>query len=205
MPKQYQSQGKNEWSYLVEVDEVEDAPKTYQFSASDNERVDLARRLNVLSVEKANATITLQDIGGGVVHAIGMVRADVTQSCVVSLVPISEHIEDEFEGWFGDKAKSAVSFAKARSERDSKKGPAKGPVEAEIMEESVDPEPIVGGKVDIGELATQYLSLAINPYPHAPDAPREFTIGPKGAKTDGDGASLRKNPFEALKDWKEKR
>ncbi len=198
MPKQY-SHEKSEWSYLVDVEDLERGPKTFTFTASDEERGDLARRLGIVSVEMAEASITLQRVGGGVVQAMGTIRADVTQSCVVSLVPVKNRIEEEFEGWFGDK-NNAVSFAKARNEREAKKGHT----EMEVMEESVDPEPIIGGRVDVGELATQYLSLFLDPYPHADGVSGEFVAGPQPEK-DGAGAAIRKNPFEALKDWKEKR
>ena len=197
MPKQYKS-GPAEWSFLVEVDKNDSTAKSITFEADADERADLARRLGIVSVERAAATVTLQRVGGGIVHAIGFVRADVTQSCVVTLAPVPDHVEEEFEGWFGDKT-NAVSFVRARQEREAKKGH----IEAEILEESIDPEPIVNGKVDVGELATQFLSLGLNPYPHAEGVVHSVTD--EDAPKDEDGANLRRNPFEALKDWKEKR
>ncbi len=198
MPKQYNKIDKAEWSYLVSVEDLENGPKTYRFDADEQECADLARRFGIVSVESASASITLQAIGGGTIQAIGTVVADLTQGCVVSLAPVAARVEEEFEGWFGDQNK-AVSFVKAKHEREAKKGHT----EAEVLEESIDPEPVIGGKVDIGELATQYLSLGLNPYPHAQGVAYEFSA-PSGAK-DSEGASFRKNPFEALKDWKEKR
>ena len=199
MPKQYNSGGA-EWSHTVDVEKISAEPKRYQFAADDRQRIDLARRLGVVSVEKAECIATIQKVSGGTYHAIGTVRADLTQSCVVSLAPVPAHIEDEFEGWYSDKDANAVSFAKARSEREVKKGQT----EIEVLEESADPEAVVGGKIDIGELATQYLSLARDPYPQAEGVAHVYTANPPGTK-DGEGAELRKSPFEALKDWKEKR
>lgn len=199
MPKQYKGGAAlSEWSYLVDVESLSSEPKTFSFQADEEERADLARRFGIVSVESAEAGVTVQLVGGGVIHAMGHVRADVTQSCVVTLAPVCGHVEDEFEGWFGDQGK-AVSFARAKSEREAKKMHS----EVEVLEESIDPEPIINGKVDLGEFATQYLSLALNPYPRAEGVPHEFSAGPQAK--DEDGASLRKNPFEALKDWKEKR
>jgi hypothetical protein len=200
MPKQYFAGGGGaEWSHVVDIDKLSSEPRTFTFSADERQRIDLARRLAIVSIEEAKAVVTLQKIGGGIVHALGTVRAELTQACVVSLAPVPVHIEDEFEGWYGDKTATAVSFAKARSEREVKKGHT----EIEVMEESADPEPIIGGKIDIGELATQYLSLALDPYPRAEGVSPVYSIGP--SDKDGEGAELRKSPFEALKDWKEKR
>lgn len=199
MPKSYNLMGDHpEWSVSVEVKKIGAEPKTFRFEASDEEREDLARRLGVVSVEEADATITLQQVKGGIVQAIGTIRAQVTQNCVVSLAPVISQIEEQFEGWFGDE-NAAVSFARAKSERDAKKAN----METEILEESVDPEPIINGQVDIGELATQHLALAIDPYPHAPGVKYELGVDTK--EENAPGASLRKSPFEALKDWKEKR
>lgn len=197
MPKNYAHNEKSEWSYTVDVDDVGSEPKTYNFKASAQERTDLARRMGLVSIEAAQASVTVQR-ASGVIHAIGTIRAAVTQSCVVSLAPVPAEIEDEFEGWFGDKA-SALSFAKARNDREAKKSHT----EIEVLEEAVDPEPIVNGKIDLGELATQYMSLALDPYPRAEGVSSQYIV-PEGEK-DKEGAELRRSPFEALKDWKEKR
>lgn len=198
MPKKYQNGGASEWTALVEVEKLPAAPKIFKIEADEQERVDLARRMGIVSVEKAEADITLQRVSGGVIHALGSLRAEVTQSCVVSLAPVREVIEEEFEGWFGSDS-SAVSFARAKSDRDAKKSG----MESEILEESVDPEPIVNGAVDIGELAAQHLSLSLDPYPHAPGVKYELAVD--SHEQTPEGVNLRKNPFEALKDWKEKR
>jgi hypothetical protein len=189
----------SEWSVLVDVDSVPTAtPKSFHIEATEDERVDLARRMGILSVERAVADITLQRVRGGVIHALGTLYADVTQACVISLAPIAESMETEFEGWFGGDD-AAVSFARAKSEREAKK-PG---VETEILEESVDPEPIINGKIDIGELAAQHMSLSLDPYPHAQGV--AYELGVDSHEETPEGINLRKNPFEALKDWKEKR
>lgn len=198
MPKHYSQNEKAEWSYLLDVEDIGAEPKTYTFSADEQERADLSRRMGLISMQSAQASVTVQRVGGGIIHAIGTVRAEVTQSCVVSLGPVPAHAEDEFEGWYGDNDK-AVSFAKAKNDRDAKKAHS----ELEILEEAVDPEPIVNGKIDVGELATQFLSLALDPYPRAEGVSSQYIV-PEGTK-DKEGAELRRSPFEALKDWKEKR
>lgn len=199
MPKSYNLMGDHpEWSMPVEVDKIGTEPKTFHFEATEEECGDLAHRLKVVSLEEASANVTLQKIKGGIIHALGTIRAKVTQECVVSLLPVISQLEEQFEGWYGDD-NSAVSFARAKSDRDAKKAN----METEVLEESVDPEPIINGRIDIGELAAQHLSLAIDPYPHAPGIKYELGVDTK--EENAPGASLRKSPFEALKDWKEKR
>jgi hypothetical protein len=199
MPKNYSQTGDvPEWSELVEIDKLSIEPKTFHIEASEEECENLSRRLGIERLEDLRADITLQHVKGGMIQALGTVRAKVIQNCVVSLAPVETEVEEQFEGWFGDE-NTAVSFARAKSDREAKKAN----MEVEILEESVDPEPIVSGRVDIGELTTQHLSLAIDPYPHAPGVKYELGVDTKDENAPG--ASLRKSPFEALKDWKEKR
>ena len=165
--------------------------------ADERARVDLARRLDIEALEALTADLSVSPAKGGVVHVHGQLRAKILQNCVVTLDPLRSTIEEEVEGWFSDE-EQMVSFAKIRKEKQTRKAHA----EVEILDESEDPEPIVNGKIDLGELVTQHLSLAIDPYPHKEGVAYEYTQEKASA---GKGSEIRRNPFEALKDWKEKR
>ena len=99
-------------------------------------------------------------------------------------MPVKAYLEEEFEGWFADPG-SFASIAKARQ---SKAGKA-ADNEVQILEEHEDPEPILDGKIDLGDLTAQYLSLSLDPYPKAPGAVWAEGEGPEESST------LRKNPF----------
>ena len=136
-----------------------------------------------------------RDTGSMVIHVMGHIDAKITQSCVVTLEPIETTISENFEAWYADPA-AAVSLTRARHDRQASKGSKEMPV----LDERDDPEPVIDGKIDIGELVTQYLSLAIDPYPH-----KEGVRYEKGDDESGPVKSdLQKNPFAALKDWKNK-
>jgi hypothetical protein len=198
MPKRTMPAGMSgEWSFPVEVGTINADPQTYNFHALDSECANLARRAGVEKLEGVEASVTVMRMRGGVIHAMGSLRANVTQSCVVTLTPIHAALEERFEGWYGGED-AAVSFARAKNERDAKKAN----MEMEVLEESVDPEPIIAGLIDLGELAAQHLCLSIKPYPRAPGAAHDQSVDDV---SDSSGAAIRKNPFEALKDWKEKR
>lgn len=196
MPKNYGASA-NEWSHLLAVDAIGDKPLRLQIAPDEREKTDLARRLGVESVRELSAAVTVSPAKAGIIHVSGRFSADVTQSCVVTLEALENHLEEDFEGWFSDQAQM-VSFAKVRKEKQIQKAHA----EVEVLDESEDPEPVVNGKIDLGELVTQYVSLAVDPYPHKEGV--EYENGddkPAAAKPDG----AARNPFEALKDWKEKR
>mgnify|MGYP003391861035 CR=1 FL=1 len=181
-----------EWSHPVNVTELETRGKKLHIEADPAQRAALASRLGVVRVEKAQADVELVPQGASV-HVTGHLTAAVIQNCVVSLQPLNIAIDEEFDGWFADPDK-AVSFLKARHEKIHKGGQ----VEMPILEENEDPEAIIDGHIDIGELATQYFSLAINPYPHAEGV--KFEVGDDTPQTEM--PEERKNPFAALKDWK---
>ncbi len=187
---------RHEWSYMIEADDITVEGRTFTISAAPEECKDIARRLQVVSVEALTADILLKrEPGGHVIRAEGEVKALVTQNCVVSLEPVAEEVCEPISAWYMDEAQ-AVSFARARHERLGRGAEAELPV----LEEKDDPEPIIDGQIDLGELAAQYLALGVNPYPH-----KEGVVSDNIEKADSVPlkAPSRPNPFEALKKWKE--
>ena len=188
----------SEWPYQIDAEEISATPQSYFLSANAQERKDIARRLEIQSLEELSATLNIsRDASGMRIEVLGQLKANVIQNCVITDEPIEGWIEEDFQAWFADQEQT-VSFVQAKKERQSKKGHQ----EVEMTEESEDPEPIVDGMIEAGELVIQYLSLAINPYPHAEGAHYEYGDDSNG---DREASAVRKNPFEALKNWKSKR
>lgn len=182
-----------EWSHLINVDEIDGLGATFTISPDEESCAALVRRLDVKDIADVVAEVTLKQ-QGQVVHVSGSARARITQNCVVTLDPVETQLEEDFEAWFADPDQ-AISISKARRERELKKGHSEVP----MLEENEDPEPIVNGQIDLGELVVQYLSLGINPYPHA-----EGVEYQNPEEEQREASELRKNPFAALKDWKDK-
>lgn len=196
MPKEQLTE--QEWSHFYDVDDLESGSETITIEASDEECQDMARRLGVNQITEAKANVTLaREQGGRIIHVTGNFEVHVTQECVVSGDPVKTIINEPLEGWFADK-ETTVSFAAAKREKDA----AQSHGEIEMVDESEDPEPIIESVIDLGELVTQHISLAIPPYPHKDGI--EYEYGDDQMQID-ENSPLRKNPFEALKDWKENR
>lgn len=186
-----------EWSYLVEEERAGTDIKDLTLTPSAEEVAALCKRLNLKVLEGLTAHLKLdRPPSGMVVHVTGRFTAKLTQACVVSLEPVITDLEEEFEAWFANPD-NAVMLSKARRDRQAKKGGGEEP----MMEEKDDPEPIVNGHIDLGELVTQYLSLALDPYPRAPgheEEDGEYEL----VKAQSPASDLQRNPFAALKDWK---
>jgi uncharacterized metal-binding protein YceD (DUF177 family) len=90
-------------------------------------------------------------------------------------------------------AKIGESFSADFADADRRR-----PAETDLDFEADDPpEPIRNGHIDLGELAAEQLSLALNPYPRAPGAaiPEEFSPDPDAEEE----AERAVNPFSILK------
>ncbi len=123
--------------------------------ATAEERERVAERLGLVAIDQLAATARVERDSGGVVHVSGRLEADVVQTCIVTLTGFPSHVEDSFETDFSaDSPDEGGEFV--------------------FDLDSEPPEPIVGGEIDLGELVTQYLSLALDPYPRAPGV----TFGP---------------------------
>jgi uncharacterized metal-binding protein YceD (DUF177 family) len=185
-----------EWSHNIEADKAGIEIVDIEFSPPLESIAPLCKRLNIDSLESCLARIKFKRQQGNlVVYVQGEIEAAISQRCVKTLAPVVSKIQEPFEAWFSDPAQ-AVSLNKVRQMRDTEKHQGEAP----MMEEEDDPEPIIDGQIDVGELATQFLSLAINPYPYA-----------EGVRQDGEEEGIiaiipeeRRNPFAALRDLKTK-
>ena len=82
----------------------------------------------------------------------GTVEADITQICVVSLDPFETHVSEPID----------VDYEAER--------PATRPsvVEPITLGDRDPPETIVDGRIDVGVLASEFLTLSLDPYPKKP-------------------------------------
>lgn len=196
MAKKPQTIVETEWSYFVDVNSLDKDRTAFDISPNEAERKRLCQRLGLVSIEALDAELVVARRAGEVAyHVTGSFKAEITQSCVVTLEPVQSTVSEEFEAWFADP-EAAIPLAKARHDRLNEKGHGELP----ILEESEDPEPLIEGKIDLGELVTQYMALTVNPYPHAEGV--EFEQGDDQIAKPDD--ALTKSPFAALKDWKDK-
>jgi uncharacterized metal-binding protein YceD (DUF177 family) len=169
-----------EFSRFVEADSVGTHRMERRISANPEERAALAKRFELIGIDRLEAVFTLKRAGGGVIHVQGEIQAEVTQACVVTLAAVPAKIAETFSADFADE--------------DDRRRPAETDLDFEADDP---PEPIRNGHIDLGELAAEHLSLALNPYPRAPGAqiPAEFSPDPDAEE----GTERPVNPFSILK------
>lgn len=163
------------WSMPVAVAQIPESGSHIEFEADPAQREGLARLAGLRDVIEASAAFDLTHIAGGGIHAVGLVRGLVGQTCVVTLEPVDNGIEEPVDVMFIPAGAQVASPAPPEGGDDDIPDP---------------PEPIVGGRIDLGKLAMDVLFLGIDPYPRKPGA--VFT--PPLVENDPD-----EHPFAALK------
>jgi len=168
----------NPWSVSVVVAQIPEGGLHREFEANAGERQALAELGGLREMLSANASLDLTPMLQGRVHVTGRVKARIGQSCVVTLDPIENDIDEAIDLIFAppDQIPALADLVDDAAES-----------EAEIPDP---PEPIVAGMIDLGRLATDALLLGVDPYPRKPGATFEAPAIP---------ADPEDHPFAALK------
>lgn len=180
----------NEFSRQIKIENVDRSKEPHSIEADSNERESLAERFEISAVHSLSADVNIKRMGDKVTyHVYGKLSAEVEQESVVSGEAVLSAIAEDFEAWFIDG--DVASFEKAQKRR----GEEDSHGEIEILDEKDDPERIIGGMIDIGEVVAQFMALALNPYPHNEGEDVGDYIESKEEKP---------NPFAALASLKSK-
>ena len=146
------------WSVPINVAHIPDTGLHRDIEAGRAAREAMAEVAGLREILSASASLDVTPKSGGRFHVAGHVRARIGQTCVVTLDPIENDIDEPID----------LIFAP----------PEQIPQLADLVDEAAEsdveipdpPEPIVNGVIDLGRLATDALFLAIDPYPRRPDA-----------------------------------
>lgn len=144
------------WSFPVLVSQLPEAGLHQVLETTPAQRELLAAAAGVNAVLKAEAALDVIPESGGRVHITGTVRARVEQTCVVTLDPVENDVEEPIEVTFAPPDQISAMPKSVQKEQGD---------DAEIPDL---PEPIINGAIDLGQLATEFLVLGIDPYPRKP-------------------------------------
>ena len=142
-----------EFSRPIEIDEVPNAGRTWILEATADECTVLAKRFAILDVTSLTAKVKVKPMThGDLIRVSGSLQASVVQACVVTLVQVPQQVQEEFD----------LTFAPSVGEDG---------LEIDIdLSQDDPPEPILDGKIDLGEIVAEYLALGIDPFPRADGA-----------------------------------
>ena len=146
------------WRVPVVVEQIPENGVHRDLEADQAVRAAIAEQGGLRDVLAASASLDVTPMSGGRFQVEGRVRARIGQTCVVTLDPIENEIDEPID----------LIFAP----------PEQIPQMADLVDEAAEsdveipdpPEPIENGVIDLGRLATDALYLAVDPYPRKPDA-----------------------------------
>lgn len=168
-----------EFSRPFRLDTLGIEPRSVAIEADAGERAALAERFALPGIERLSAKARLSRHGDEV-RAKGVARAQVTQSCVVTSLPVPAAIEEAFELVFRPQQEAAAPDE-----------------EIELSEAEMDVIFYDGAAIDLGEAVAETVSLALDPFPRAPEA--EAALREAGVSSEEE-ARARSSPFAGLKD-----
>ena len=129
--------------------------------ASEAERTALAELNGLVDIPALTAKLRVRRWRGDGLEVEGEVRATVRQTCVVTLEPFDADIVEPIHLRFAPPPEDA--------ERRRFREPLVDAQEIDVAGEDP-PEPLIGGVVDLGAGVSEFLTLALDPYPRKPGA-----------------------------------
>ena len=170
-----------EWNYAI--DDIPEKGLQTDRTATPQEREAVARALDLLGVSSLTAQYAIAPRGAGHFRLTGSLKAQVEQSCVVTLEPLTNDVAESF----------SVDYWPETELPDASGGVIDVHDETEL-------EPIVGNQIKVGRVVFDSLAGAIDLFPRKPGVSFE---APEAA-TEGNGGQAS-GPFAVLAKMKNKR
>ena len=139
------------FAHHLRLDEIRDGQRIH-LVADETERRAIAQRLELGSIDRLDAHVTLSRTGP-VVRADGRLAATLEQSCVVTGEPIAAHVDAPF----------AFLFTPAPQD-------VRPDDEIELGAEDCDVVFYDGAAIDLGSAIADTLALSLDPYPRSASA-----------------------------------
>jgi hypothetical protein len=155
------------WQVPVVFEDVAETGRHFELVADNDVRAAVARMVGLRDLPRLEANFDVTRHGADGLHVSGRMSATVGQNCVATLEPLVNEVEEDIDLVFAPPPPPA-----ARKASEDKAGDDEADEEAsERPQRSWNgPEPLVGGVVDLGALATEFLILGLDPYPRKPGA-----------------------------------
>lgn len=152
--------------------------KQIRFEANPEERRAIADHLGLIALEGLSVEARVRPWRGRGAILEGHLKAVVVQTCVVTLEPVTSTVEQNFERRYLPEDLIARDEADLRSHD----------IEVELTAEDP-PEALVGGRIELGDVVLEELSLGLDPFPRCEGAQVEQAE---------DLEDARPHPFAAL-------
>lgn len=153
-------------SRVLAASEVPPEGLEVEIVATESERAALARLNALPAVLSLSATLRVRRWRGEGLAVAGDLRAKIRQTCVVTLDDFDSEIVEPIDLRFAPPQEPP----RARSRRERPGDDAAHDAHFHDPTAEDPPDPLVGGAVDLGAVVSEFLTLALDPYPRKPGA-----------------------------------
>ena len=170
-----------DFAHRLTIDMIRDGDRI-DLTADESERSAIAKRLDLVSLDRLEAHIKLNR-DGKTVRCEGRVKALLHQACIASGDPVAASVDETFIIHFAPEPKIDAPEA-----------------ELELAGDELDTVFHDGQAIDLGTAIADTLGLALNPYPRGPNA--SVALKEAGVMSEGEAgpfailAKLKGNPSE---------
>jgi hypothetical protein len=173
--------------------EVPEEGLDVHIAARADECAALAAADGLAALTRLEADLRVRREGAGGLRVEGELRAELRQTCVVTLEEFDVTLVEPIDVAFApEPAPRPPAEPSRRSRRPAElEEPESGSHFVDLEEDA--PDPLIDGRIDLGAIVAEFLALALDPYPRKPGA--SFTA----SQQEGDGAPLG-SPFAGLGD-----
>lgn len=162
-----------EFSYPLKIDELGHGEQSYKLSADKDQRGWLAKILQVPAVNSFNVDIKLKfQKKKGILEVFGKVEANLGLISVISLEEFNKDYTTDFSILYDTNAKYEDIY---QDDED---------INLDL------PDIIIGGQIDLGDIAIEQLALVLEDHPRKDGEEFEAVIE--------DNSPIRHNPFAVL-------
>ena len=189
MSRNANSDGPGEFSRPLSIEDIDFEKAEFVVEPTAEECEALSERLDVINIANLVGAVSFSRRGNDGLQARISLTAEVTQTCGITLDPVDERIDEQFD----------ISFL---------------PGDGFTGENSLDldiagdgpPEPIMDGVIDLGELISQLLAVSIDPYPRKRESSAKSLLGAgaalNGVEGHGGEGTSEGGPFSELQKLK---
>lgn len=152
-----------EFSRIFQLDKGSAASVNFRAKADAAELMALAKRFDLREIKNLTVEFTItrrREAGEYDLNGVG--HADVVQVCVASLRDVPAHIDFSFHTKLVEGIEQPIDEA-----------------DYSFLEEETDVDYYQNHQVDLGEIAAQYFSLELDPYPRSPEQNQEDKVDEK--------------------------
>jgi uncharacterized metal-binding protein YceD (DUF177 family) len=167
---------------LVSVDGLKASGQVIDVIPDETERENLARFLGLASIERLRGRYKVTR-NGDRASLKGEIEAELHPVCIVTLEPFPFRLREPVSLKFATAADIEKMAARLMAKAEE------GEIDLSPLLDSEDlPEVIVDGTIDLGAATTEFLSLALPPYPRKPGA--SFDPPPDAGENESPFAAL---------------